>query len=339
MTSFIHNIDSFTDKPIVSTAVQRAGSKRIFGKVAVLLGGQSAERAISLQTGQNILESLQRQGVDAHPIDPGDNLYQMMQEGQFDRAFIALHGRGGEDGGIQGFLETLKIPYTGSRVAASALAMDKARAKLVMNALEVPTPPFGIAKTLEQAKALVEKIDFPVSVKPVSEGSSIGVTRVASLVALPEAFAKAAQYGDVIIEKWIDGKDFTVSILGDRVLPSLEVHTPSAFYDYEAKYESNATQYLCPAPLAWEEEKALRAIAYRAYCALGCEGWGRVDLVRDSAGKFWVLEVNTVPGMTSHSLMPLSAKAAGISFDELVIEILAMTLEEQIVSEKVSKIS
>lgn len=339
MASFIHNIDSFTDKPIVSTAAQGVHSKKLFGKVAVLLGGRSAERAISLQTGQNIVESLKRQGVNVHAVDPSDDFLQVMKAGQFDRVFIALHGTGGEDGVIQGFLETLGIPYTGSGVAASALAMDKARAKLVMNGLEIPTPPFGLAKTLEQAQALAKKIDFPVSVKPVAEGSSIGVTRVASLEALPEAFAKAAQYGDVIVEKWIDGKDFFVSILGDQVLPSVEVHTSSAFYDYEAKYESNVTQYLCPAPLAWEEEKEVRAIAYRAYCALGCEGWGRVDLVRDVAGKFWVLEVNTVPGMTSHSLVPLSAKAAGIDFDALVMEILTMILQKECAAEKVSKIS
>lgn len=340
MASFIHNIDSFTDKPIVSTAAQGLHSKKVFGKVAVLLGGRSAERAISLQTGENIVESLKRQGVDAHPVDPADdNFHQVMQVGQFDRAFIALHGAGGEDGVIQGFLETLGIPYTGSGVAASALAMDKARAKLVMNALEVPTPPFGMAKTFEQAKELAKKIDFPLSVKPVSEGSSIGVTRVASLEALPEAFAKAAQYGDVMVEKWIDGRDLTVGIVGDQILPSLEVQAPGPFYDYEAKYESNATQYLCPAPLTWEEEKALRAIAHRAYCALGCEGYGRVDLVRDAAGNFWVLEVNTIPGMTSHSLVPLSAKAAGISFDELVIEMLAMTVKDQELSKKVSKVS
>lgn len=329
----------FTDKPIVSIAAQNAQAKKMFGKVAVLLGGRSAEREISLQTGHNILESLKRQGINAHAVDPGDDFCQVMQAGQFDRVFIALHGTGGEDGVIQGFLETLGLPYTGSGVAASALAMNKAHAKLVMNGLDIPTPPFGLAKTLEEAQALAKKIDFPVSVKPVAEGSSIGVTRVGSLEALPEAFAKAAQYGDVVVEKWIDGKDFFVSIVGDQVLPSVEVHTPGAFYDYEAKYESNVTQYLCPAPLAWEDEKTVRAIAYRAYCALGCEGWGRVDLVRDATGAFWVLEVNTIPGMTSHSLVPLSAKAAGIDFDTLVMEILSMTLQKQSAVEKVSKIS
>lgn len=325
MTSFIHNIDSFTDKPIVSTAGRRH-AKTAFGKVAVLLGGRSAERAISLQSGQNILEALLRKGVDAHPIDPDEHLIQTLMTGRFDRVFIALHGKEGEDGIIQGFLQMLGIPYTGSGVAASALAMDKARAKLVMNGLDIPTPPFGVAKTLEQANQLAKKIDFPLSVKPVAEGSSIGVTRVSCLAELPSAFAKAAQYGDVIVEKWVDGKDYFVTVLGEKVLPSVEVHTQSAFYDYEAKYESEATRYLCPSPISWEDEKNLRAIAYRAFCALGCEGWGRVDFIRDQAGKFWVLEVNTIPGMTSHSLVPMSAKASGIEFDELVLEILGMTM-------------
>lgn len=328
MTSFIHNIDSFTEKPIVAVS-PRDGSKKAYGKVAVLFGGRSSERAVSLQSGQNIFESLLKQGVDAHAIDPDENIVHVLTAGKFDRAFIALHGKEGEDGIIQGFLQMLGIPYTGSGVAASALAMDKARAKLVMHGLDIPTPAFGVAKTLEQANQLASLIAFPLSVKPVSEGSSIGVTRVGTLAELPAAFAKAAQYGDVIIEKWLDGKDFFVSILGDKVFPSVEVQTSSAFYDYEAKYESDATQYLCPSPIAWEDEKNLRAIAYRAFCALGCEGWGRVDLIRDADGKFWVLEVNTIPGMTSHSLVPMSAKAAGISFDELVLEILDMTMGVQ----------
>lgn len=336
MTSFIHNIDSFTEKPIVSTAHQ-VHSNQAFGKVAVLLGGRSSERVISLQSGQNILEALLRQGVDAHPIDPDENFVQTIANGRFDRAFIALHGKDGEDGVIQGVLQMLGIPYTGSGVAASALAMDKPRAKLVMYGLDIPTPPFGVAKTLEQANQLSKKIPFPLSVKPVAEGSSIGVTRVATLSELPSAFAKAAQYGDVIIEQWIDGKDYFVSVLGDKVLPSVEVHTQSAFYDFEAKYESDATQYLCPSPIEWEDEKNLRAIAYRAFCALGCEGWGRVDLIKDHAGKFWVLEVNTIPGMTSHSLVPMSAKADGIDFDALVLEILGMTVRAQKSVDKISE--
>jgi D-alanine-D-alanine ligase len=196
----------------------------------------------------------------------------------------------------------------------------------VMNSLGISTPPFGLAKTLEQAQILTKNIGFPVSVKPVAEGSSIGVTRVASLEALPHSFAKAQFYGDVIIEKWIDGKDFFVSILDTEVLPSVEVHVPGQFYDFEAKYESNQTQYLCPSPHSQEKEMELRDLAYRAYCALGCEGCGRVDLVQDVNAEFWVLEVNTIPGMTSHSLVPMSAKAVGIEFDELVLRILAMTL-------------
>lgn len=335
--SFVHNIDSFTEKPIIRT-IQTDNAKTIFGKVAVLFGGRSSERAISLQSGQNILDSLLSQGVDAHPIDPDDTLVQKLHDGKFNRAFIALHGKEGEDGVIQGLLEMLKIPYTGSKVAASALAMDKARAKLVMHALGIPTPPFGVAKSYAQAESLAQKIDYPLSVKPVAEGSSIGVTRVANKDQLSAAYAKAAQHGDVIVEKWMDGKDFFVTVLGDTVLPSVEVHTMSDFYDYQAKYESDATQYLCPSPIEWEQEKTVRTIAHQAFCALGCEGWGRVDLVCDKDGKFWVLEVNTIPGMTSHSLVPMSAKAAGISFDELVLRILSMTqLSEENTSQVVSK--
>lgn len=330
MTSFI--------QPIISTA-RRSQSQQTFGKVAVLMGGRSSEREISLQSGQNVLDALIRQGIDAHPVDPDDHFFDIMRDGKFDRAFIVLHGKEGEDGVIQGFLEMLKIPYTGSKVAASALSMDKARAKLVMNSLGIATPTFGLARTIEQAQTLAKDIGFPVSVKPVAEGSSIGVTRVASLEGLPNAFAKAKLYGDVIIEKWIDGKDFFVSILDEQVLPSVEVRVPGQFYDFEAKYESNQTQYLCPPPHSQEKEAEIRDLAYRAYSALGCEGWGRADLVQDVKGQFWVLEVNTIPGMTSHSLVPMSAKAAGIDFDELVLHILTMTLPVVSKDEKLSKLS
>ncbi len=297
-----------------------------FGKVAVLYGGRSSERAISLQSGENILNSLLQQGIDAHGVDVDENLANRLVDEKYDRVFIALHGKEGEDGVVQGLIQMLGIPYTGSGVAASALAMDKARAKLVMNGLNIPTPIFGVAKNLDVAHELAQKIGFPISIKPVAEGSSIGVTRVAKAQDIKLAFEKAAHYGDVIVEKWIDGKDFFVSILGNNVLPSVEVHTPGGFYDYQAKYESHETQYLCPAPISEDQEQILRSLSYRAFCALGCQGWGRVDLIRDHEGKFWVLEVNTIPGMTSHSLVPMSAKAAGLSFDEVVLSILASTL-------------
>lgn len=338
MTNLIQSIEAFTEKPLVRH-VLRNSKAQDFGKVAVLFGGRSAEREISLQSGQNILESLQRQGVDAHGIDVDIDLALNLIKGKFSRVFIALHGREGEDGVVQGLLQMLALPFTGSGVAASALAMDKARAKLVMNALHIPTPIFGVAKTLEEATALAGTIGFPISVKPVAEGSSIGVTRVACNDDIAQAYAKAACFGEVIIEKWIDGKDFFVSVVGDRVFPSVEVHTPNGFYDYEAKYESEKTKYLCPAPIAELKESELRDLSYRAFRALGCEGWGRVDLIQDSEGKFWVLEVNTIPGMTSHSLVPMSAKAAGIEFDELVLEILEATMRVEQPSEIVGELA
>lgn len=325
MANLLLNLKSFTEKPIVRSLNQSAHAKE-FGKVAVLFGGRSSERVISIQSGENILNALLRQGVDAHGIDPDQHLAHKLVDGKFDRAFIALHGKEGEDGVVQGLLQMLGIPFTGSGVAASALAMDKARAKLVMNSLRVPTPIFGVAKNVDHAKEIAQKIGFPVSVKPVAEGSSIGVTRVANAGDLSAAFAIAAKYGDVIVEKWIDGMDFFVSVLGDKVLPSVAVRPAGGFYDFEAKYESDETQYLCPAPISSAKERMLRALAYRAFCALGCEGWGRVDLIQDSNGKFWVLEVNTIPGMTSHSLVPMSAKAAGITFEELVMKILETTI-------------
>ncbi|MBS0290566.1 MAG: D-alanine--D-alanine ligase [Proteobacteria bacterium] len=309
---------------------QKGLHAKVFGKVAVLYGGRSAERAISLISGENILNALKQQGVDAYGVDVDQHLIHRLVEEKYDRVFIALHGKEGEDGVIQGLLQVLGLPYTGSGVAASALAMDKARAKLIMNGMDVPTLPFGVAKYVDTALELAETIGFPISVKPVAEGSSIGVTRVSSASEIPAAFDKAAQYGDVLIEKWIDGTDFFVSILGEQVLPSVEVHTPGGFYDYQAKYESHETKYICPSPISEEKEQELRDIAYRAFCALGCTGWGRVDLVQDNHGKFWVLEVNTIPGMTSHSLVPMSAQAVGLSFEALVLNILAATLSSSL---------
>jgi D-alanine-D-alanine ligase len=326
VANLIQNLETFTEKPLVRS-LSKGTHVKAFGKVGVLYGGRSSERAVSLQSGENILNSLLQQGVDAHGIDVDQNLAERLIEGKYDRVFVALHGKEGEDGVIQGLLQMLEIPYTGSGVGASALAMDKARAKLVMHGLLIPTPVFGVAKNVDHANEIAQKIGFPISVKPVAEGSSIGVTRVANAAGIAHAFAKAARYGDVIVEKWIDGKDFFVSVVGDKVLPSVEVHTPGGFYDYQAKYESHETQYLCPAPISNEKEHELRDLSYRAFCALGCTGWGRVDLIQDENDKFWVLEVNTIPGMTSHSLVPMSAKAAGTSFDELVLMILESTFE------------
>lgn len=337
MSNLIQNAQIYTELPFVRTPHDLHPTA--FGKVAVIYGGRSSERAISLQSGENILNSLQNQGIDAHGLDVDGDLAKRLVEGKYDRVFIALHGKEGEDGVIQGMLQMLGIPYTGSGVGPSALAMDKARAKLVMNGLKIPTPIFGVAKNPSVAHDLAEKIGFPVSIKPVAEGSSIGVTRVSKKEDINLAFEKAAHYGDVIVEKWIDGKDFFVSILGNNVLPSVEVRIPGGFYDYHAKYESDSNQYLCPSPLPAAKEKALRALAFRAFCALGCQGWGRVDLIQDNNGKFWVLEVNTIPGMTSHSLVPMSAKAAGLSFDEVVFSILASTLSVDQFSKVVGEVA
>lgn len=337
MANLIHHLETFTEKSIVRTT-QNPLKTSEFGKVAVLFGGSSSEREISLQSGQNILNALLRKGVNAYGIDSSQDVAQKLVEGQFSRAFVALHGKDGEDGVIQGLLQMLGIPYTGSKVAASALAMDKARAKLVMHGLKIPTPEFGVAKTLKQAEAIGEKIGFPVCVKPVAEGSSIGVTRVNHASDLHSAYAKAANYGDVIIEKWIEGKNLTVAIVNETVFPSIEIRTNSEFYDFNAKYESEETQYICPSPLSMAKERSLRALAFRAFCALGCEGWGRVDFMQDGDGKFWVLEVNTIPGMTSHSLVPMAARATGIDFDDLVLKILETTLVE-VLPEKIIGVS
>lgn len=329
----IQNTNEFTDKPsldqVTPFALKQTIDPALFGKVAVLLGGRSAERKISLESGKACLEALLRQGVNAHPLDPDNDFAVKLRLGEYDRAFVMLHGREGEDGTIQGVLETMQIPYTGSGVAASALAMNKSRAKLVMHALDIPTPIFGVAFTAEQAKKLAEKMGLPVSIKPVNEGSSIGVTRVDSFDKLENAYTRAAVYGEVMVERWVAGDDFFVSILHDEVLPSVQVKPANQFYDFNAKYESNKTQYLCPSPHNFSQEKELQDICYRAFRALGCEGWGRVDVVRDKEGKFWVLEVNTIPGMTSHSLVPMSAKASGLSFDDLVMAILQTSMKEK----------
>ncbi|HET9843694.1 MAG TPA: D-alanine--D-alanine ligase [Gammaproteobacteria bacterium] len=298
------------------------------------MGGNSAERNISLETGQAILDALIRKKINACAIDATNNFVNELIQGQFDRVFIALHGTQGEDGCVQGVLECLGIPYTGSGVAASALAMDKARTKLVLDGLGLPTPPFGIAYHLSQAERIAQSIGCPLAVKPISEGSTIGGSKVTHLDELPKAFKNARDYGPVLIERWINGIDMFVSILYDQALPSVQVKPASGIYDFKAKYIANDTLYLCPAPLSNQQEEEIRALSKKAFYALGCEGWGRVDLVLDDQGKFWILEVNTIPGMTSHSLVPLSAKVAGINFDDLVLGILATSMKSKtIISE------
>jgi len=297
-----------------------------FGKVAVLMGGQSAEREISLQSGQAVLSALRRQNVNVQSVDVGpDVMAQLLREG-FDRAFVALHGRGGEDGVIQGALETIGLPYTGSGVPGSALGMDKYRCKLLWQGLGLPTADFVMLQgesDLEAAAAL----GFPLMIKPSHEGSSIGMARVENRDELQSAWQEAAQYdAEVMAEKWITGAEFTVAILGDEALPLIRLETPHTFYDYAAKYEADNTSYLCPCGLKKKQEQEIQALALRAFRSVDARGWGRVDLMQDEDGRFLLLEINTAPGMTDHSLVPMAARARGIEFDQLVWRILEETL-------------
>ena len=299
-----------------------------FGRVAVLMGGQSAERPISLQSGQAVLEALCRRGVDAHGVDAGPDVLAVLQAGGFARAFVALHGRGGEDGVIQGALGTIGMPYTGSGVLGSALGMDKRRCKLIWTALGLPTPDFALLADKQDLEVAAE-LGFPLMVKPVHEGSSLGMARVDDATALTRAWESAREYDDqVMAERWIIGEEYTAATLGGEPLPLIRLETPRGFYDYEAKYSDDSTRYHCPCGLSPERETELQALASHAFDAIGAEGWGRVDLMLDAAGEPWLIEVNTVPGMTDHSLVPMAARAAGVDFDELVMRILRSSLEE-----------
>jgi len=296
-----------------------------FGKTAVLMGGNSAERDVSLNSGNAVMQGLLRRGVDAHGVDTREDVVGQLTRGGFDRVFIILHGRGGEDGVIQGTLETLGIPYTGSGVAGSALGMDKYRCKLMWKGLGLPTPPFVMIRD-ESGLAEAEVVGFPLMIKPVHEGSSIGMTRVGDAGELRSAWQEAMGYdSEVMAERWITGPEYTASILGEEALPLIRLETPHTFYDYDAKYLVDSTQYHCPAGLTEEKELALRELALRAFRSVGASGWGRVDLLLDEAGHPWLIEVNTVPGMTDHSLVPMAARVSGIDFDELVVRILEMS--------------
>jgi D-alanine-D-alanine ligase len=298
-----------------------------FGKVAVLFGGTSAERDISLLSGSAVLDALKRQGVDALGIDAGPTLIPDLLALKPDRVFIALHGPGGEDGTVQGTLEFLGIPYTGSGVLGSALAMDKLRTKQMWRGAGIATADFMVLDADSDYQACLDQLGGVVMVKPEREGSSIGMARAATATELADAWRDANSHeGGVIAEAWLSGSEYTVAILDGEALPVIKLETDRGFYDYEAKYLRNDTRYLCPCGLSAEREKALQALASQAFLALGCEGWGRVDAMVDSAGNFQLLEVNTVPGMTDHSLVPMAAKAVGISFDELVVRILSSTL-------------
>jgi D-alanine-D-alanine ligase len=297
---------------------------KAFGRVAVLFGGHSAEREVSLRSGAAVLEALQNAGVDAYGIDAGADLAQRLVTDRPDRVFIAVHGRGGEDGSLQGLLESLRLPYTGSGVMASALGMDKLRTKLIWQSLGLSTPRYETLQEKADCAGLIERLGTPLIVKPVHEGSSIGMSKAATLAELEAAWDDAQQYDDQsLVEQWISGAEFTVAILDGRALPAIRLRTTHTFYDYNAKYLANDTQYICPCGLEPEKEQELAELCLRAFNAVGCRGWGRVDVMQDESGRFYLLEVNTVPGMTDHSLVPMAARAAGMTFTDLVLAILA----------------
>jgi len=294
-----------------------------FGRVAVLLGGKSAEREVSLKSGTMVLNALRSRGVDAHGFDPKERDVAALVKERFDRAFIALHGRFGEDGTVQGVLEWLGIPYTGSGVLASALAMDKLRTKRIWQAEGLPTPPYAVLTRESDLKAVARRLGTPLFVKPASEGSSVGMSKVKRAADLEEAFALAVNYDPVVIaEKFVDGPELTVGMLGEQVLPIIRIETPREFYDYEAKYIANDTRYLIPCGLPKAKERQLQALGLKAFRAVGCIGWGRVDLMLNRRGRPYLLEINTSPGMTDHSLVPMAARAIGLSYEDLCIKIL-----------------
>lgn len=304
-------------------------SAKKFGKVAVMLGGTSAERPVSLNSGAAVLAALTRQGVDAHAFDPATRSLGDLITGEFDRVFIALHGRFGEDGCMQGALELLSLPYTGSGVMASAIGMDKWRTKLLWRAAGLPTADWEILTANSNFDEVEKKLGLPIFVKPAHEGSSIGMSKVTEHGTLKAAYDLAAEHdGLVLAEKFIDGAEFTVGILGDRALPLIRLQPPEdkAFYDFDAKYLRNDTQYLCPAGLLDTQETAFRQLAMDAFRLLGGRGWGRVDIMLDSLGNPYLLEANTSPGMTDHSLVPMAARVAGLDFDALCMTILEQTL-------------
>ncbi|HEY0198861.1 MAG TPA: D-alanine--D-alanine ligase [Rhodanobacter sp.] len=301
-----------------------------FGRVAVVMGGSSAERAVSLDSGRNVLAALQARGIDAHAIDGIPALLDALRAGHFARVFNILHGQhgGGEDGVLQGALESLNVPYTGSGVLGSALSMDKTRSKRVWQSLGLPTPKFAALPRGTDVHAAARQVGFPLIVKPACEGSSVGVTRVFEEKDLDSAVELAAQYPcDLLMETLIEGDELTVAILGRDVLPSIHIVPTAAFYDYNAKYVAEDTRYICPG-LEGTAEEELRALSLTAFDALGCAGWGRVDVMRDRDGRNWLLEVNTAPGMTSHSLVPKAAAAAGIDYQELCWRVLETSFRE-----------
>lgn len=307
-----------------------------FGKVGVLFGGRSSEREVSIMSGTGVLNALHARGVDAHAFDPAAQTLGELETAQFDRVFIALHGRGGEDGAIQGVLETLRIPYTGSGVQASAIAIDKVFTKRIWETHKLPTPRYRVIVSSERAhlNEVADELRLPLIVKPPNEGSTIGISRVRGYSGMAEAFTLARKYDDVVLaEEFIEGQELTCAILGQgshaEALPLVEIRAPEANYDYHNKYFGEATKYLCPAPIDAALSETIRQLSVRAYNALGARGWGRIDIMLSKRGEPFLLELNTSPGMTGHSLVPIAARAVGIDYEDLVLRILALATLEQ----------
>ncbi len=295
------------------------------GKIAVLMGGRSAEREISIMSGGNVLEALRKAGMDAHAFDPAEREIFELKTAGFKRVFIALHGRYGEDGTVQGALELMGIPYTGSGVMASALAMDKVRTKMVWAAAGIPTPRFEVIDARSDWPGVAHRLGMPLIIKPVREGSTIGLTKVATAADLPQAYALAARHDALVMaEAFIGGEELTGGFLGDQALPLIRIEAPQGNYDYQNKYFSDETKYHCPCGLPEAEESRIRSMVMQSARVLGCAGWGRADLIRCTDGSVQFLEMNTSPGMTSHSLVPMAARQAGLSFTDLVTQILEL---------------
>ena len=324
MTQSVANSNSNNDSTQANAATK---DPSVFGKVAAVYGGNSNERAVSLDSGSAVLKALQSQGIDATHFDPKDQ--DVTELKNYDRVFNVLHGRGGEDGQLQGLLDWLQIPQTGSGVLASAIGMDKVRTKQLWQGCGLSTAPFAVLNQDTDWQQVVSALGLPLMVKPVHEGSSIGMSKVNTLDELPKAFELASGCGDVVMaEKWITGREFTIVIIDDEAYPVIRLQPAdvSNFYDYEAKYNRNDTMYHIPCGLTEEEETHLQELSLAAFRAVNAKGWGRVDAMQDEEGNFWLLEINTVPGMTSHSLVPMAAKACGMDFEQLCWHILAQTL-------------
>jgi len=313
--------------------VRRVTDPKEFGRVAVLFGGTSSEREISLKSGNACLAALQKRGVDAHGFDPKEKPLTELLARKFDRVFIALHGPGGEDGTLQGALEFLGLPYTGSGVMGSAIGMDKLRTKRLAQAVGIPTTDYMVLRSPADLDNCIERLGIPMIVKPATQGSSVGMTKVEKADQLLGAYQAAAMLEpDVFAEPWITGAEYTVAVLHGRALPSIRIETPATFYDYQAKYFRNDTKYHCPSGLSADAEKHLANLAQATFAAVGAEGWGRADFMMDKAGKPYLLEINTVPGMTDHSLVPMAARALDINFEQLVWQVLETSFTRSVIA-------